>query len=756
MSEGILSYLNEDFRELDMEERKILQKFLLPYQECWHLENEIGRVQRKLNGDCGTADVVLEIMLGHLMQQQLAILESEEAVKEGLKILRSLGDKVVSIDTGLRTNMTHDFIAPAMSSPTHSTANGDPKPITSASRLTTPTKSTSDSPRVFTPSKNPPIPKSPKEYFCEQELVEGPKCNVLVITRGFRENTYYEDNCSPDPERDEEMYTEKLELIKKQVQIKNMARDIERLTFNLAELQSVLDPATAKIDALQKQVNELAIAYQSKMAAIGEIKGTPNVLTITKDMSAAAILETRKTQARLAKLELETMESEIEMLEAQILVDAEKAVIHTKVSDFEATRAKLAVLTADIVVLKTEYQKSNLAWISKFSAEESTLQSNNAKDGTNDALTKLEQVSAENKALKEQIQVMLDKSTAASDDIVTDLKHTIAAGTAQNQANAMEIESLKAIISAGQAQNQGQANELQSLHAQNQAQVNELQSLKAYITQAQKDMDAKMNFKIMDLEGKVIGLEGKLEIMKPLYRLGRQARYRNNYSILRKKYEGQNVECNLDMYEEGYHARFGGHAIADSMMYHSHGGFDEMDPMGLFENNFEMLHYGITAKMVWDHRYDFTMLAEILDMAANMKAYGPKKNTTIKSATDGAVDFDRVDADDTDVDADEYDADDKFALVDFGNAEFKELFVKVISHVLPYYKTLAITSDDQFRNHQDLIDAFNAMYTISTEVVKKNYVARRKGIEDSWDQPWENAWEEWDDWVNEAMIRQMC
>ncbi|KAH7417603.1 hypothetical protein BKA64DRAFT_658395 [Cadophora sp. MPI-SDFR-AT-0126] len=210
------------------------------------------------------------------------------------------------------------------------------------------------------------------------------------------------------------------------------------------------------------------------------------------------------------------------------------------------------------------------------------------------------------------------------------------------------------------------------------------------------------------------------------------------------------------MYEEGYHARFGGHAIADSMMYHSHGVFDEMDPMGLFENNFEILHYGITAEMVWDHRHDFTMLAEILDMASNMKAYGPKKNTTIKSVIDGAIYVGGVDVEGTKWDTEEYDANNKFALFDFGHAEFKKLFIKVISRVLPYYKTLAIASDEQFRQHQELVDAFNAMYTISSEVVKKNYIARRKGIEDTWDQPWENAWEEWDDLVHEAMIRQMC
>ena len=83
-------------------------------------------------------------------------------------------------------------------------------------------------------------------------------------------------------------------LIKKQVQIKNMSREIERLTFEQAELKASLEPTTSKIDALQRQVNELAATYQSKMATIGEIKSTPNALTITKDMSATAVLEARK------------------------------------------------------------------------------------------------------------------------------------------------------------------------------------------------------------------------------------------------------------------------------------------------------------------------------------------------------------------------------------------------------------------------------------------------------------------------------
>jgi len=323
-------------------------------------------------------------------------------------------------------------------------------------------------------------------------------------------------------------------LIKKQVQIKNMSREIERLTFEQAELKASLEPTTSKIDALQRQVNELAATYQSKMATIGEIKSTPNALTITKDMSATAVLEARKVQARLAKLELETMESEIEMLEAQILVDAEKVAAHAKVSDLEATQTKLEEMTADIVVLKSEYQKANLAWISKFSDEESTLQTTTNKDETNDPLIKLEQVSAENKALKEQIRAMLEKSIATSDEFVVGLQQAIAAGTAQNYAQATEIETLKAIISADKAQHQAQITELQSLYEQSQAQAldvqswraynksqaDEIHSLKTFITKAQKDMDTKAASKIKDLEDRVTGLWGKIQIMKPLVSSG--------------------------------------------------------------------------------------------------------------------------------------------------------------------------------------------------------------------------------------------
>jgi hypothetical protein len=33
---------------------------------------------------------------------------------------------------------------------------------------------------------------------------------TLVIEKEWVEDTYYEDHCSPDPERDEQIYTEKL------------------------------------------------------------------------------------------------------------------------------------------------------------------------------------------------------------------------------------------------------------------------------------------------------------------------------------------------------------------------------------------------------------------------------------------------------------------------------------------------------------------------------------------------------------------
>ena len=97
-------------------------------------------------------------------------------------------------------------------------------------------------------------------------------------------------------------------------------------------------------------------------------------------------------------------------------------------------------------------------------------------------------------------------------------------------------------------------------------------------------------------------------------------------------------------------------------------GFDEMYPAGLWARNFEQLHYGITARMVWDHRHDFAMLAEILDMASNMMAYGPEKNRVFRGATGGSVNSDGVAGADAGSDTDEYNADDKFALVSSGRS----------------------------------------------------------------------------------------
>ena len=93
-----------------------------------------------------------------------------------------------------------------------------------------------------------------------------------------------------------------------------------------------------------------------------------------------------------------------------------------------------------------------------------------------------------------------------------------------------------------------------------------------------------------------------------------------------------------------------------------------MYPVGLWERNFGQLHYGITAQMVWDHRHEFAMLAEILDMASNMMAYGPEKNRVFRGVTGGFIDSDGVVAADAGSDTDEYDADGKFALVCSGRS----------------------------------------------------------------------------------------
>ena len=340
-------------------------------------------------------------------------------------------------------------------------------------------------------------------------------------------------------------------LIKKQVQINKMAREIEILTRTIEEVESNMAPVIARMDAAKNVKKEKAAIHESKKALIGNLQAASGLLNGAQDMSAAEILEARINRLKINKLESDMLESEIEVLKAQMVIETEQTAAKVEIAKLSDLKTQLHEKSADVVNLKDDYKKSNLAWILKFLAEESTLQSKNTKHVNGDTLLKVEHLSAENTALKEQntalkddIQTILEKSTATSDEFIAGLKHTIAAGVAQNLAQADEIETLKAIVSAGQAQrlahasefqaleassrtqadnlqslleiNRSQALDIKSLNTRNQTQDDEIRSLKAFITQAQKDMDTKAASKIKDLEGKIMGLEGKLQIMKPL------------------------------------------------------------------------------------------------------------------------------------------------------------------------------------------------------------------------------------------------
>ncbi|KAG4432329.1 hypothetical protein IFR05_012179 [Cadophora sp. M221] len=560
-----------------------------------------------------------------------------------------------------------------MSSPTQS-ANGDPRP-------TSPVTPTKTKPRYANPGKYPPT--SPIVYFCEQVYVHDPNgASSLVITRGHRESTYFEDHCSTDPERDEQKYTEKLELIKKQAKIHKLVRNIQSLKVQAEEMEKFYEPVNVRLEALEKGLTELIAAHQSKRMAIGQITSSP--LDNTQSTSAADTLEARKAQAKIAKLELEAMESEIELLEHQVLVDAERAAAKTNSTELKAVNAALVKMSSAVTELKDDYEKYNSAWISKYSTEESTCGTDG--DGVRETLGKLELASRENTALQMKV-------TELSIDI-----ETVKAAAAE------EIRQIKAVESIV----------LKASEAKVLARAKELDSLKAFTNRAQKDIDSKS-------ANKIKALEGKIEIMKPIYRLGRFVRYRNNYSILRKKYEGQNVNVNWDKYEEGHAAYFAGHVVADSTMYHA--SFDEDDTHGRDKNNFEALHHGVPAQMVWELRNDFKILAKILDMASDMKVY-----TAIEDKNDE----------------------------EFGTIEFKELFEKVFSRINPSYRTYTITSDEEFLKNADLVEALNAMCSIAYAHLSKNWRDRRRGVEDSWDQPWEDAWMDFADDLYETNRRGMC
>ncbi|KAH7360879.1 hypothetical protein BKA65DRAFT_577896 [Rhexocercosporidium sp. MPI-PUGE-AT-0058] len=576
-----------------------------------------------------------------------------------------------------------------MSSPNQS-VNADPKPGgTSAPRPTTPTtpiKAKAKSPKSS-------YPTSPIVYFCEEVRVTNVPAPYTRITVGYRESTYFEDHSAADPEREEQKQTEKLELVKKQVKISKMVRDVQVLTDQVEKMKKAHDPTFAHLETLQKGLTDAIDAHQFKMMMIGQIQSSANGPNSTQNMSAAETLEARKARAKVAKLELEAMESEIELLEFQVLVDAERAAAETASAQFRAAEITLGEMSSTIVELKADYEKSNAAWIAKYAIEEST---NGGGGGgrPDDTLGKLERMSIENTALQMKVAELskkIEAVKAAADKKICLLEE-------QNRALTQAASSVDSVA-------------LKASEAKVLAQAKELESLKAFITRAPKDIDATSAQKIR-------ALEGKIEIMKPIYRLGRFMRYRNNYSILRKKYEGQDVNVNYDKYEEGHAAYFAGHAVADSTMYH--GGFDEDDVHGRDKKNFEDLHHGIPAKMVWDLRNDFKILPKLLDMASNMKVYTAKKDKTDE---------------------------------EFGTAEFKELFEKVLYRINPSYRTFAITSDEEFRKNPDLVEALDAMSSIARIHSSKNLLARRKGIEDSWEQPWEDAWMDFADDLYEAHRR---
>ena len=92
---------------------------------------------------------------------------------------------------------------------------------------------------------------------------------------------------------------------------------------------------------------------------------------------------------------------------------------------------------------------------------------------------------------------------------------------------------------------------------------------------------------------------------------------------------------------------------------------------------------------------------------------------------------------------------------EFGTKEFKQAFEFVFSRIYPSYNTYAITSDEQFRTNADLVKALDDMRFICNHHTQKNYQSRAKGVEASWEQPYEHSWMEFGDELYEANIRQM-
>ncbi|KAI9049989.1 hypothetical protein LZ554_006134 [Drepanopeziza brunnea f. sp. 'monogermtubi'] len=168
-------------------------------------------------------------------------------------------------------------------------------------------------------------------------------------------------------------------------------------------------------------------------------------------------------------------------------------------------------------------------------------------------------------------------------------------------------------------------------------------------------------------------LKDLVTVMKPLFTIGRDVRVRHNMVQLHNKM-GKRYSVNKVRFTAGYESVNSGRAVEDATIYLQ--GAKYCDQASGFIDI-----YGIPAQTVWQHR-NFSIFIHILNMGVDMKVY----TTAYRYG--------------------------------FNSTGFQSNYKKVMGKVCPSPSKLAITSDEAFNMHSDLVFAYNRMRSERDDVFR--------------------------------------
>ncbi|KAJ5038219.1 uncharacterized protein L3040_007086 [Drepanopeziza brunnea f. sp. 'multigermtubi'] len=168
-------------------------------------------------------------------------------------------------------------------------------------------------------------------------------------------------------------------------------------------------------------------------------------------------------------------------------------------------------------------------------------------------------------------------------------------------------------------------------------------------------------------------LKDLVTVMKPLFAVGRDVRVRHNMVQLHNKM-GKRYSVDKARFSAGYESVNSGRAVEDATIYLQ--GAKHCDQASGFVGI-----YGMPAQTVWQHR-NFSIFIHILNMGVDMKVYTPAYR------------------------------------YGFNNTGFQSCYQKVMGKVCPSPSKLAITSDEAFNMHSDLVFAYNRMRSERDDVFR--------------------------------------